>query len=192
MASASDELKKQHPNLEKFWPYIDYLNAESDRGKVLISSGYLEEQLKQILLAFMLKSTVKKEIETTAAFVEGGNAPLGTLSARITACYLLGLISRNESDDLHQIRHIRNAFAHEMETTFATQSVVSRCAQLHLAKGTVNMKLSAKAIAGTQFTNTAIALIANLTNRPYYVSKERRTSRKWPPLQANEVPMKVD
>jgi DNA-binding MltR family transcriptional regulator len=104
--------QKQNPHLKEFWPYLDLLNAESDRGKVLISSGFLEEQLKQILLSFMLKEKQATE------FVGGGNAPLGTFSARITACYLLGLISGDESDDLHHFRHIRNAFAHKLETVF--------------------------------------------------------------------------
>jgi hypothetical protein len=73
------ELKKTHPQLEEFWPFLQALNMESRRGKVLISTGFIEEQLKRVILAFMLDEPVSSEL------FEGGNAPLGTLSSRISA-----------------------------------------------------------------------------------------------------------
>lgn len=79
MVIPDDELKKKYPHLEKFWPYTEVINNESPRGKVLVSTGFLEEQLKEVLLAFMLENKDAEEL------VEGGNAPLGTLSSRITA-----------------------------------------------------------------------------------------------------------
>jgi len=97
-----DEYRNKYPHLAKFWPYVDVLNAESQRGKVLVSAGFLEEQLKQILLSFALECSEAMEL------VEGGNVPLGTLSARISACYLFGLITQDEHNDLHLIRRIRS------------------------------------------------------------------------------------
>lgn len=164
------DLNKEYPHLKEFFPYLGLLEKESDRGKVLISCGFLEEQLKQVLRAFMLEVSQAEEL------VEGGNAPLGTFNSRITACYVFGLLTQREHDDLHLIRKIRNDFAHDIHTTFQTESVVNRCRELtHKAHdyGTVVVEPSG------QFTTAAVALIMNLANRPHYVSKEKRTSKAW-------------
>jgi mannitol operon repressor len=109
--------------------------------------------------------------------VEGANAPLGTFSARIEACYALGLTSDDEHNDLTLIRRIRNEFAHNIETTFGTPSIVSRCSQLRLkAEDYGDVKVGS---AG-QFQTAAISVITNLINRPQYVSQERRVTKVWP------------
>lgn len=171
-----DELRKKYPNLEKFWPYLDLLNKESNRGAVLISTGFLEEQLKEILLAFMLGNSQAEEL------VEGGNAPLGTFSARITACYVLGLISDNEHHDLNLIRRIRNDFAHDIHTSFETQSVIDRCKDLRRKADDYDSETLGEVRVGPsgQFRTAAVGLIMNLINRPHYVSRERRKPVDWP------------
>jgi hypothetical protein len=47
-------LREKYPNLEAFWPFLQTLREESPRGTVLISCGFLEQQLKEFLLAFMV------------------------------------------------------------------------------------------------------------------------------------------
>jgi mannitol operon repressor len=172
----SDELKKRHPHLANFWPYLELLNDESDRGKVLISTGFLEEQLKQILLSFAL------ECPQATDLVDGGNAPLGTFSSRIAACFVLGLITENEHRDLQLIRRIRNDFAHNIHTSFETPSVVSRCSQLHhKAPDFVHPNDGPVVLEPSQqFSTASVCLIVNLINRPHHVSKQRRTSVDWP------------
>ncbi len=163
------------PHLAKFYPYLDLLRAESDRGRVLISTGYMEEQLKDILLAFMMDSPQAKELVTS------GNAPLGTFSSRIAACYTLGLISEREHHDLTLLRKIRNDFAHDMHTSFETQSIVDRCKLLHHKIGNYNYDNDKGDIAApvAQFTSAAVALILNFTNRPHYVSERRCGYGEW-------------
>ena len=171
----SDDYKKQYPHLKKFWPYVDVLNEESPRGKVLVSTGFLEEQLKQILMAFSADCPQALEL------IEGGNAPLGTMSARITACYAFGLITKDEHDDLHLVRRIRNEFAHDIHTTFDTQSVANRCRELkHSAKDNPATEANLGPMpTASQFYTAAVALIMNLINRPNAVSKEKRQVGKW-------------
>ena len=70
-----EEFLKKNPHLKDFAPYMELLRKESPRGQVLISTGFIEEQLKQVLLAFL------RESPRPVRLVEGGNAPLGTLSA---------------------------------------------------------------------------------------------------------------
>ena len=42
------------------------------------------------------------------------NAPLSTLSAKTRAAYCLGLISKDEFEDITTVREIRNIFAHHL------------------------------------------------------------------------------
>jgi len=164
-----------NPHLKEFFPYLEIVNKESERGKVLVSAGFLEEQLKQLLLAFMLKDDRAIEL------VDGANAPLGTFNARMTASYLLGLIYEIEYHDLVLIRRVRNDFAHSIHASFSTPSVIDRCKRLKLKAQDYTRADGSLVVvdAAGQFTSAAVGLIMNLTNRAYYVSKERRTSVNW-------------
>jgi mannitol operon repressor len=171
IAPMPESLRATHPSLEKFWPFIQMLRQESHRGQVLISTGFLEEQLKNVLLAFMIDNPRCGEL------VEGGNAPLNTFSARIEACHALGLISEDEHNDLTLIRRIRNEFAHNIETSFDTPSIVGRCKQLRMkAEDYGDVKVDPSG----QFLTSAVAVISNLINRPDYVRRERRATKTWP------------
>ncbi len=172
----SEERESKYPHLQEFWPYLELLERESDRGAVLISTGFLEQQLKDVLLAFMLTSPRADEL------VDGGNAPLGTFGARITACYVLGLISEDEHADLHLLRRIRNDFAHDIHTSFETPSVRDRCSRLtHKVHDYDSEKMGRVRVGSPgQFRTAAVSLIMNLVNRPHYVSKQRRTQNAWP------------
>jgi mannitol operon repressor len=160
---------KEFPNLKEFLPYLDELNKESPRGKVLISTGYLEEMLKEILSGFLMEDKIVDDL------FDSGNAPLGTLSARAKLAYTLGLISDVEFQDIDLIRRIRNDFAHDMKASFADKSVRSRCGQLkHKAPDEIG-KVSAEG----QFTSAATGLLLNLVNRAAYVSDARRSYGNW-------------
>lgn len=164
-------LLETHPHLKDFIPWLDLLNKESGRGQVLISSGFLEQQLNDILQAFMVANS------GTDTLFEGGNAPLGTFSSRIAACFALGLISEDEHHDLSLIRKIRNDFAHNIHTSFETPSVVSRCSQLlSRAKDYPGVTVGTQG----QFTTAASGLILSLVNRAHYVSKKRCVQERWP------------
>ena len=171
-----DDLIKTHPNLKEFIPFLDLLNRESDRGKVLISTGFMEEQLKQVLLAFF------REDKASTELVDGGNAALGSFSSRIAACYALGLIGQVEHHDLTLIRKIRNDFAHHIHTNFATASVTDRCKGLMLRApdDAFNAGDDLAKKASGQFQTAAVGLILRLVNRPHYVSKQRRAEQEWP------------
>lgn len=167
----------EQPHLKEFLPYLDYLKKESERGRVLISTGFMEEQLRQTLLAFMMVKPQAEEL------VEGGSAPFATFSSRIAGCYVLGLISEDEHHDLNLIRKIRNDFAHDFRTSFKTPSVVDRCKILrHRAMDYVN-PLKGETIrmdANGQFQTAAVGIIMNLVNRPHYVAKQRAAYHEWP------------
>lgn len=171
-----EDVKAKFPHLAKFWPYLELLDKESARGKVLISTGFIEEQLKEVILAFVLQDAAATEL------VEGANAPLGTFSSRITACFVLGLISEAERHDLTLIRRIRNDFAHDIHTSFDTRSVVDRCKELLLKAPNYTHSEMGKIEVGPagQFESAAVALIMGLINRPHYVSEKRCAAVQWP------------
>lgn len=89
---------------------INLLNKSLDdldeRGLVLSLAAFAEDALGQLLKAFLLTN------EATNQLLEGFNAPLGTFSARIKAAYALGLIEKDQLDDLERLRKMRNEFAH--------------------------------------------------------------------------------
>lgn len=90
------------PEILELAEFAQEFNRESDRGAALIAASLLDERLKGILQAFFLDSKVSYEL------LNGANAPLGTFSSRISASYALGLIQKNELDEINLIRKIRN------------------------------------------------------------------------------------
>lgn len=171
-----DEFLRQYPNLKDFLPFLDSLNKESERGAVLVSGSYIEEQLREILAAFMLSE------DRVARLFEGYNAPLGTFSSRATAAYGLALITEIEFDECNVIRKIRNEFAHNHRASFDDSRVIDLCANLRLrAKDYTSPTLGEVRVGPRgQFTTAATALILTLVNRAHYVGRERRHPKQWP------------
>src|SRR5690348_11135279 len=84
---ARQRILKTHPHLRDFLPLLDQLNKESERGAVVLSCSFIEDQLRNIIQSFLIDGDEAQKL------VEGFNAPLGTFSARATAAYAMGLIS---------------------------------------------------------------------------------------------------
>lgn len=164
-------LLETHPHLKDFVSFLDHLNKESDRGKVLIGATMLDELLLRSLQAFLIggKSALK--------LTDGFNAPLGTFSARIEAAFAMGLLSEAEHRELNIIRKIRNEFAHTIEITFENPALKQLCESLEYSTKSYGEVIIN---ATSQFTTAATSLILNLTNRPHYVSKKRLKIETWP------------
>jgi len=167
MPETREEFLAKNPHLSEFLPFLDDLNAESPRGRVLIAAGYLDELLKRVLLGFM------RDVKEAEDVVDGHNAPLGTLSARTTACFALGLIDEDELRELTLIRRIRNELAHNPKASFADSEIVNRCRQL-------NYRVPGDGKPEGHFSSSVVALISGLVNRAHYVREQRRTFLNWP------------
>lgn len=100
---------------------------------------------------------------------------------RIEACYALGLISDREHHDLDLLRKIRNDFAHDIHTSFDSQPVIDRCAQLKMKAHDYTSKDRGEVVIPPrgQFETAAIAVIMHLISRPHYVSEVRRENKEW-------------
>lgn len=99
------------------------LRDHDERGLVLSLAAFAEEALGRLIEAFMLPVQASKDLLT------GFNAPLGTFSSRIKACYALGLINEEQFKDLEYLRKIRNEFAHAWEHVSLAQDKLASLAR---------------------------------------------------------------
>lgn len=114
-----EEHSEPHPEPELYLtgdPDMDSLNRfqslirkQDDRALVLSLAAFAEDTLGRLLLVYLRENKQAKEL------VEGFNAPLGTLSTRIKAAYTIGLLTKEQHEDLEIARRVRNAFAHDWE-----------------------------------------------------------------------------
>jgi mannitol operon repressor len=170
-------LELTHPHLAEFSAFLPKLNKETDRGMVLIATSFIDELMRPTLLAFLLEG------ETSSSLVEGFNAPLGSFATRTTAAFALGLISERELKEADTLRRICNQFAHHVHVSFENQNVVDLCKNLTMAAqdySAVQDQRTVTVHARGRFSSAAVALILNLTNRPHYVSRQRRQFGEWP------------
>ena len=88
--------------------FVGEFKEESDRAAVILGAAKIDSILAQILDRYMLPSLSSNDE------LLDGDSPLATYSARINACYRLGLIDPHFAKALHLTRKIRNSFAHEV------------------------------------------------------------------------------
>lgn len=148
--------------------FFQELRSESDRGVALIGGAFLDEKLAATLAAFFASDN--------PTLLYGKNAPLGSFSARIEACFALGLIEENERNECDYIRRIRNEFAHKLVgTSFKQQKIVDLCANLKSPLPDVPEVHPPR----FQFENAVIAMSLRLFYRPEYVAMEKREHKQW-------------
>lgn len=164
-------LEETHPHLKDFAAFLEEFNKETERGAALAAAAFLDDLLLRIISAFL------RQTDASSDLLNGFNAPLGSLAARIAASYALGLISDDERDECDLIRKIRNEFAHKVKMSFETERIRRLCSGLkYSARPYADVTVSVRG----QFTTAAVALILNFTNRPHYVSKQQLQYREWP------------
>lgn len=166
-----DESSDKNPHLKDFFPLLNQLNKESHRGAAVLSCSFIEDQLANIIRSFLIDT---KEAEK---LLEGFNAPLGTLSSRATMAYTLGLITKDEYEEINILKKIRNLFAHNFKASFEDDKIIDLCKKLTFsAKDYENVKVDSFG----QYNTASVSLILSLTNRPHYVSKKRLIISNWP------------
>ncbi len=79
--------------------FVEELKKETDRSLPLVGAALIDEKLLETLQAFFVEGKSSKRL------LMEGNAPLGTFSSRIEACYSLGLIDEFEYQEVSLIRN---------------------------------------------------------------------------------------
>lgn len=86
--------------------FVNELQGETNRGLPLVGAALIDEKLLNTLESFFVEG------KSSSKLLSAPNAPLGTFSSRIDACYSLALIDKFEYQEIGIIRKIRNEFAH--------------------------------------------------------------------------------
>jgi hypothetical protein len=166
------DLPKSEPEIEELGRFLSEFNKESDRGAVLIAGTMLDDRLKEILKSFLA------DFKSSVDLLEGFNAPLGTFSSRIAACFSLGLIQKNEFEELNIIRKIRNEFAHTWnDTSFEKGTIKDLCSKLPWLGP---IEFEANSTLRQRFNAAVAILLTDFLWRARLVLKERRQERIWP------------
>lgn len=107
-----------------------------------------------------------------------GNAPLGTFSSKIEACYALGLIDEFEYQEIGLIRKIRNEFAHSKHgLSFQTEKIKGYCTSFKAElPQDANYPLNDSRF---RFMNSVACIALRLYYRAAWVQKERREPKIW-------------
>ena len=142
------------------------LNGETDRGAALVAASRLDEILKDILASFLRKTKSSDDL------LQGFNAPLGTFSARASACHALGLIQDNE-------------FGHQwQDVNFDSECIRDLVDALPWAGPE---EYEAEASRRSRFTTAAVMLQVDLMWRARLVERERIESRTWEHTSAEDA-----
>ena len=96
---------------DEFATIVNELNKETDRAAVILSVAKIDQMLGEIIKCYLLPCPGSHDD------LVDGDAPLGTLSARINMAHRLGLIDAEFARALHITRRIRNEFAHELSSS---------------------------------------------------------------------------
>ena len=128
-------------------------HTSSDRSFAILAASYMDSILENLL-----RSAFVDDIKATEALL-GTSGPIGSNGARYNLAYSLGLINKDERDDLKTIANIRNHFAHNYTATnFDTDDKVRDLVRdMHFAKERGELR---KQIAGKDQAAIAAASIA--------------------------------
>jgi DNA-binding MltR family transcriptional regulator len=117
------------------------------------------------------------DVDESIELLEGKNAVLGIFSARINACYCLGLIQENEFKELNIIRKIRNEFGHKWkDISFETRKINDLCFNLPWL-GPIELEENGSSNAKSRFNMAVAILLTDLLWRPHIIQNEKRTSK---------------
>jgi hypothetical protein len=101
------------------------LEGQSDRGLVIVGAAGLD-----VVLEGLLSEHLNGEVRREEMF--GPNGPLNEFSSRIKMAVSLGLISKDERQELELVRRIRNKAAHQVNATLSSDSLRDLCMALTL------------------------------------------------------------
>lgn len=88
----------------------------SEREFAIVTAGVLDLALAELISKRLIDKP--KEYESFLGLDESGNAPAGSMGARIQLALLLGIIRIEDARILRIIKNIRNKFAHRVNVGF--------------------------------------------------------------------------
>jgi hypothetical protein len=132
-ARPHDKVLETFPKLLDYNEIVNAFHGETDRAAGILAAAWLDNYLGQALRYFLVQD--EKETAELVGNEKRVEQPLGPFRVRGRALYLLGLISKEDYEDIGYISKIRNRFAHHPGiTSFDDQQVKDWCSNLNSAK----------------------------------------------------------
>ncbi len=154
---------------KKDWKkFLREFHNKSDRTTAIISATYLENQLRQLLTTFFID-----EPDIVSQILDPGQA-LGSFRTLVTSAYALGLVSKDEYEDLLLIDKIRNILVSQVNgQTFDDPDVRKICFRLGIP--TEVLHPNDNPTPRRLFVFTSAVLVRHLDQRTNQAEKEHRT-----------------
>jgi|GEM_PF-3186318 len=96
--------------MSRYVEIFDSLQAESDRGCVLVVGSMIE-----LVIEEQISRRIIPAVNKSGELVGRGSKPISSFSAKIDLAYALGLFPEEEWRVYHQLRELRNTCAHEIK-----------------------------------------------------------------------------
>lgn len=129
IADSQKKAKKQPKVDDKQWQFsflIEQFSEESDRAAVILVASIIDENLTTLLKSYFVPNPTSSD-----SLFDSATSPLSNFSSKIDMAFRIGIISGKLTRDLHIVRKIRNAFAHNIYgCDFEDGSVKSRIREL--------------------------------------------------------------
>ncbi len=107
--------------------FLKDIHGKSDRSVAIVGSALVNAHLEQLLTGFFVDD------EAAVRALLGSDRPVGTFGSRIRLAYLLGLVSREEREDLTAVSQVDEAFTRDLgELGFDDLPVRGWCLDLRL------------------------------------------------------------
>jgi len=165
----SDDSPERLKDLTNFVAFVQELNQETDRGAALVGAALVHDRLGLLLSSHFQNQKIAHELLSNSP-----NAPLASLSSRISASYALGLITEVEYAEATIIRRVRNDFAHRLHgLTFQDNRIGDRCRELKA------FPYEFQGNPRQRFINSVVMLCLVLWYRPAHAACFSTREREW-------------
>ncbi len=174
--SKKQDRKNDYINLITNSELWEEIRTKDERVAAILGIAVLDVRLEKILRKFLIHETtgLKRkneltEIDKLFSFVDQG--PLATIVNRARFAYCVGVISKDELEDIKILAEIRNIFAHHLfDCTFEQEDIRKLIYQLKIFTTFVK---SQKSWSSREHFNIAISVIDNLLD-----FRERNTQKR--------------
>ena len=101
------------------------------REFAIVSAAVIDAALAEVIYLRLAKQDLEKELESFLGLDGDGRAPVASFGSRIQLGLLLGILTLEDAEILKLIKNIRNDFAHRVNVTFLSPSIVKLTLKMH-------------------------------------------------------------
>jgi DNA-binding MltR family transcriptional regulator len=156
------------PEFDRFEKIMDELFCDNERAAVLVAVALIDDLVNELIIKYTFIENDKGIIVELTDPMR--NSPLGSFVSRIKFAYAIGLISKEQMNDLKSVAKIRNMFAHRTTISFQDPTVMSLCSKLEKPDIQINSS-SNKSI--TSFRSYSAYIIGMLGQKISFIREQK-------------------